>query len=136
MLGKVYTFHNRPKDAKVKLSDDVANAIHEQMIEFSKSYDELTYKNNFIVQSITADFLLNKCVVVSMERVGNDADKLKGRIYEQGFYGKAKKMDYLTRQEQLKRIFKHSGSNQDCLITFNIVRKRIKQITQDYMNKE
>lgn len=106
------------------------------MIEFSKNYDELTFKNNFILQSITPDFLLNKCVVVAVERVGNDVEKLKGRMYEQGIYGKSKKMDYHTRQEQLKKYFKHSGSKHDCLVTFNMVRKRVKQITQDYMNKE
>jgi|JI6StandDraft_1071083.scaffolds.fasta_scaffold02811_16 hypothetical protein len=45
-------------------------------------------------------------------------------------------MDYHTKHEQLKKIFDHARSDFDCLITCNVLRKRLKQMSQDYFSKD
>lgn len=93
----------------------------------------------YILQSITSDFLLNKVIVQGKENINKGETNLKGRIYDQRpTKGKAGKdlMDYSSRHQQLKRIFKHAESNFDCLVTFNVLRKRLKQLSQDYLTKD
>lgn len=138
VLGEIYCFHNKFKETgqKGKLPHSAAKYVEEHMMSFCRDYQEPTYKNNFILQSITSDFLLNKVVVMSRENIGRDASNLKGRVYEQKARNKAKEMDYQGRHEQLKRIFEHSGSNFDCLITCSMLRKRLKQLNQEYLARD
>lgn len=85
VLGDIYVFHNKFKETnmKSKLPLSTTKYVEEQMTDFSSKYQD-SYKNNYILQSITSDFLLNKVVVMAKEKnLGKNASNLKDRgIYD------------------------------------------------------